>query len=62
MLPTTTAYKAQVVSQFHNGRVEHSTYISAPNEAAARRQLEREGFDVISIRPVELTHLGGEIA
>ncbi|MBP8176270.1 MAG: hypothetical protein KAX77_00775 [Xanthomonadales bacterium] len=62
MIPTTPAYKAQVASQFHNGRVEHSTYISAPNQAAARTALEREGFDVICIRLVELTHLGGQLA
>ena len=59
---TTTAYKAQVISTFCNGRVEHSTYISARNEDDARAKLCREGFEVLSVRAVELTHLGGEVA
>ena len=42
-MTTTTAYKAQVISTFCNGRVEHSTYISARDEADARTKLCREG-------------------
>jgi N-dimethylarginine dimethylaminohydrolase len=58
---TTPAYKAQVASTFHNGRVEHTTYINAKNEAEARAKLDREGYEVLSVRAVQLTHLGGEI-
>ena len=59
---TTTAYKAQVISTFCNGSIEHTTYISARNEEEARAKLCREGFEVVSVRVVELTHLGGEVA
>lgn len=61
-MQTTTAYKAQVASTFHNGRVEHTTYISARDEADARAKLDREGYEVLAVWAVQLTHLGGEVA
>lgn len=61
-MQTTAAFKAQVVSNFHNGRVEHTTYISAKNEADAKTKLDREGYEVIRVWQVQLTHLGGEIS
>ena len=56
----TIAYKAEVISTFIQGCVQHSTYIDASDEANARAKLCREGYEVLSVRPVQLTHLGGE--
>lgn len=58
----TSTFKVEVRSTFHNGCVVHTTYISASNEAEARKKLDREGLEVLSIRVVQLTHLGGEVA
>lgn len=61
-MKTTAAFKALVSIQFHNALVTGvTTYISAKNEADAVAKLIREGYEVESVRPVQLTHLGGEV-
>lgn len=55
-------FKADITATFIQGSVDHWTYIAAKNADDARRQLEREGYEVREIQPVKLTHLGGEVA
>ena len=61
-METTAAFKALVSIKFHNALVTGvTTYVSAKNEADAIAKLTREGYEVESVRPVHLTHLGGEV-
>ena len=57
----TRAFKAEVTYTANRYAVRDDTYISAKTEAAATRKLRREGFEVHSIKPVLLTHLGGVV-
>ena len=43
-------FRAQVEAQFIQGRIEFTTFVWAANEAAARDDLFRSGYDVVSIR------------
>lgn len=60
-LPLTPAFKIEISDRATNGRVQFTTYSSKATEDAARREMNAEGFDVLSIKPVLLTHLGGEV-
>ena len=60
-LPLTPAFKAEVSDRATQGRVTFTTYSGKATEDAARRELNGEGFDVLTIKPVLLTHLGGEV-
>jgi len=59
--PLTAAFKAEVTDTTNRYAVREETYISAKNQASATSKLRREGFEVHSIKPVLLTHLGGEV-
>jgi N-dimethylarginine dimethylaminohydrolase len=61
-LPPPPAFKAEVTDTASRYAVRHETYISAKSEADAIRKLRREGFEVHSVKPVLLTHLGGEVS
>ena len=51
------SYRAIVTSkQVMNGQVEFTTYVGAKSFKAARKQLEREGFDVISMEVLILSN------
>lgn len=54
----TAAFKADVSDRVTGNRF--TTYVGTTTEAAAVAKLESEGFDVLNIRLVKLTHLGGE--
>lgn len=57
MFPLTPAYKAIV----QHGGVRFHTHVSATDEVSAIRKLQSEGFRVLDIQQVYLTHLGGEV-
>ena len=57
----TPAFKIEVSDRATNGRVKFTAYSSKSTEGAARREMNAEGFDVLSIKRVLLNHLGGEI-
>lgn len=55
MTTTLNSYRAQVVSNFIQGAVQHTTYVAGRTAEEARRTLEREGFDVLSMEVLVLS-------
>jgi len=52
---TVNSYRAEVVSNFIQGAVRHTTYVAARSAEEARRKLEREGFEVVALAVLVLS-------